>query len=749
MKKLMYISGLFVIIGICSLLFPDNKVKAYTSEEYTQKLNESVAYAMSLLDDNMTDHEKAFILAQYCQEGNTYGFKDNNQTAEGVLVDHTAVCAGYANAYRLLCTTAGIPCENIISTTANHEWNVCYLDGEWTYVDVTRGVSGTYNPQGFSGQVFKTKDQIDFVTARKPDGTTTHTTAEYAKEQGWEIIESDKFSEYSFYRYGGLNDNYFPEGVNRSSDFRFSSNFSRIYYDENYKYYAEKELNKNPTYIYKENRKTGTKTILVEALSYDNAVSGMVKDGNKIYYVGTDGKTIYSMDINGNNKTKEFTYTGTEQVVSGIFVQDGYINYVLRKSITSTTAEKVQWKKLDTAVSTGTYTVNDSEHKYVLNYIQTSKGIVISSCEGIGGNEPSGNLYIPDTINGLPVIGIGEDAFEDLNLTGELTLPSNLEYIGANAFNDTDITKITFGSKIKSIGRQAFNLCQNLTGTLEMPDSIIYIGDGAFRDCYFNKINFSDNLLMISASAFSWNRDLDGVIVIPEGVISVADSAFSYTRVDAAVLPTTLENLGEKTFRDYLSDNDFTDIAIKSEKMKSFYNSSDYTIYLMSGTETSQYADENNIPYEDLRTAKPTIQFKESNVELPINSGNKQLEYTVTPKFFEGYDTIWSSSNNRYVTVDEKGMITPVQAGTATIYLTINGTRANCTIAITDFLKGDMDKNKKITPYDAFLINVTYEEGRTPTAEELQIGDIDGNGKLTPYDAFLINVAYENGTNLE
>ena len=64
-------------------------------------------------------------------------------------------------------------------------------------------------------------------------------------------------------------------------------------------------------------------------------------------------------------------------------------------------------------------------------------------------------------------------------------------------------------------------------------------------------------------------------------------------------------------------------------------------------------------------------------------------------------------------------------------------------------IKGDMDKNEKLTPYDAFLINVMYEEGRTPTAEELQIGDIDENGKLTPYDAFLINVAYENGTDLE
>ena len=64
-------------------------------------------------------------------------------------------------------------------------------------------------------------------------------------------------------------------------------------------------------------------------------------------------------------------------------------------------------------------------------------------------------------------------------------------------------------------------------------------------------------------------------------------------------------------------------------------------------------------------------------------------------------------------------------------------------------IKGDMDQNEKMTPYDAFLINVMYEEGRTPTSEELEIGDIDQNGKLTPYDAFLINVAYENGTTFE
>lgn len=736
MKKLVYISGMIFIIGFLSLIFPNNKVEAYTEEEYTQKLNESVAYAMSLLDDDMTDHEKAFILAQYCQEGNVYLSNSKDQYAEGVLVDHKAVCAGYAQAFRLLCTTAGLPCENIISPKYNHEFNICYLDGEWSYVDITRGMSGAYDPEGFSGEVFEYKDQIDNpVLAKKPDGSTTYTTAAYAKENGWEILESKRFSG-AGYRYEGLNNNYFPEGTDRSSEFNFTSNFSRIYYDENYKYYEQRELNSSHSYIYKENRNTGERTTLVEAFTYDYSMSGMVKDNNKIYYIGTDGKTIYSMDLNGNNNTKEFTYTGTDRVISGIFVQDGYINYVLREAETSTKSEWVKWKKLDTAISTGTYTLNDSQHKYKLNYIQTSKGIVISSCEGIGGEEPSGNLYIPDKINGLPVIGIGNYAFDDLSLTGELTLPSNLEYIGTNAFNNTDITKIKFDSKIKSVGRQAFNFCQNLKGTLEMSDSILYIGEGAFSDCYYDKIHFSDNLVMISGSAFSWNRDLDGVIEIPEGVVSIGNSAFAYTRLDAAILPTTLENLGEKAFRDYLSDNDFKDIAIKSEKMKSFYESSDYTIYLMSGTETSKYADENNIPYEDLRTAKPNIRFKESNIKLPMNSVTKQIEYTVTPEFFKGYEMKWSSSNKNVATVDENGIIAPIQAGTSTISLSINGVTNNCTVVVEKAgKKGDVNKNGEVELYDVLMILKQSILDTKLDDEMLYIMDYNDDEEVELFDA--------------
>ena len=148
------------------------------------------------------------------------------------------------------------------------------------------------------------------------------------------------------------------------------------------------------------------------------------------------------MGIDGKSKIEEFTNTDKEKIISGIFVRDGDIYYVLRdsNSIESKEAKFVKWKKLSTAISIGTYTVDNEKNQYKLNYIQTSKGIVISSWERIGEGKIS-ELYIPDTINGLPVIGIGKAAFNEDDsqtgvdcISGEITLPANLEYVGEKAF---------------------------------------------------------------------------------------------------------------------------------------------------------------------------------------------------------------------------------------------------------------------------------------------------------------------------
>ena len=265
MKKVLNIITILIIIGIYTLMIPANKVEAvYTKDEYRKKLNESVAYAMSLVDDNMTEHEKAFVFAQYCQEGNLY--KDGGSytdltalKAEDALVDHESSSTGYAEAFQLLCVTEGIPCDVLFSYNTNYAFNICYLDGEWTYVDIARDSLSKYKPHSFSGKLFVGKDKID----------------------------SEKFSG-AFYKNGELNNYYYPEGVDRSLEFDFSQKFSRIYYDENYKYYEKIETDSNQSYIYRENRKTGEKNILVETFSYENTISGIAKDENKIYYVGNN-----------------------------------------------------------------------------------------------------------------------------------------------------------------------------------------------------------------------------------------------------------------------------------------------------------------------------------------------------------------------------------------------------------------------------------------------------------------------------
>ncbi len=65
----------------------------------------------------------------------SYGEGKYNQSSAGFFLDNQTVCAGYAEAYEMLCNGAGIPTITVTSDT--HEWNKTYLDGAWYLVDTT------------------------------------------------------------------------------------------------------------------------------------------------------------------------------------------------------------------------------------------------------------------------------------------------------------------------------------------------------------------------------------------------------------------------------------------------------------------------------------------------------------------------------------------------------------------------------------------------------------------------------------
>lgn len=96
----------------------------------------------------MSDFDKAKALHDYlvlnCEYDIVNYLNDTipaaSYTATGALVNHIAVCAGYARAYQALLTKAGIPSYYVAGTTASngaHAWNIVQIDGEWYHVDTT------------------------------------------------------------------------------------------------------------------------------------------------------------------------------------------------------------------------------------------------------------------------------------------------------------------------------------------------------------------------------------------------------------------------------------------------------------------------------------------------------------------------------------------------------------------------------------------------------------------------------------
>lgn len=66
-----------------------------------------------------------------------------SQEAYGILVDGTAVCNGYAQAFQVMAAAAGLPSVIVTGqangglTTGAHAWNRVLVDGTWQVVDVT------------------------------------------------------------------------------------------------------------------------------------------------------------------------------------------------------------------------------------------------------------------------------------------------------------------------------------------------------------------------------------------------------------------------------------------------------------------------------------------------------------------------------------------------------------------------------------------------------------------------------------
>lgn len=204
----------------------------------------------------------------------------------------------------------------------------------------------------------------------------------------------------------------------------------------------------------------------------------------------------------------------------------------------------------------GKFYYNNGEDEITIESLQPYIGQGIRITEYNGFEE---TVIIPRTINNLPVVSIGSDAFRNC-YSSEVILP------------DT----------IKAILSNAFSCCQNMK-SIYLPEGIEYLGYCCFSYSNFETIEFPDSLKSIGRVC-SGCENLK-TIIIPETVDSVNGRAFLTTNKKKKIL--------ECAFYGY--NTTVTD---------RFFEKNVKTIYCLPGSAIQKYAREYGIPI------KPLSEFK-------------------------------------------------------------------------------------------------------------------------------------------
>jgi len=157
-----------------------------------------------------------------------------------------------------------------------------------------------------------------------------------------------------------------------------------------------------------------------------------------------------------------------------------------------------------------------------LTYTTTGGEVIITNCD----TDATGELVIPDTIEGNPVTSIGDAAFRECTGLTSITIPDGVTSIGNYAFAGcTSLTSITIPDSVTSIGGQAFDSCTSLT-SITIPDGVTSIGVGALFACSsLTSVRISDSVTSIGDLAFGGCASLTS-ITIGNSVTSIGDYAF-------------------------------------------------------------------------------------------------------------------------------------------------------------------------------------------------------------------------------
>ena len=292
-------------------------------------------------------------------------------------------------------------------------------------------------------------------------------------------------------------------------------------------------------------------TTVKSYLMYQTAVNTVVFAGdalknmpNYMFYANqnlTTVKYVSGVDSEGNeiitgNTDEVWIPEGVESVGTTIFRGSPVRKVVFPESLVTLGT--------GTSISSGTFYDFKTLQEAVIKggNLKTIKGGVFAGCQNLKkvtlpSTLPEISAYMFYNCTSLEYIldanKEGEPTAEDLTTA---VIPEDVTSIGTYAFYNTSIGSATLGSKLKTIGENAFANCLNMK-------SFSVVGNTNFKTT-------TEGLLLDGAGNFlAYPAGLDKDVVIPEGITTISDGAFANSNIRSVRLPASLTSIGAEAFK--------------------------------------------------------------------------------------------------------------------------------------------------------------------------------------------------------
>ncbi len=313
--------------------------------------------ALAVVNESMSDLQKAIALHDYLAVNCEYD-KENLDantlpqevfTTYGVFVNRSAVCQGYALAYKYLLNQVGIECHMVTSDAMNHAWNLIKLDGQYYQVDVTWD-DPTWDLVGRAQHKYMFCSDATFQD-------------ENHKHHDWSVTEGSSVVNYQATdtRY----DNAFwadctsPLILSDNDCYYISPNGGRGQYDKPALMKTSlNEITADGTIL----QEIDKWTAWIGSGAWSGAYSGLFRIDDRLYF--NDKTNIYSVDMYGTDKKTVFIADTTYGYVYGSAYYGGAVRYSLHQDPNLTAKEEVLKANIDVG---GTVPAPEPESGVALN----------------------------------------------------------------------------------------------------------------------------------------------------------------------------------------------------------------------------------------------------------------------------------------------------------------------------------------------------------------------------------------------